>query len=119
MVVVDGMVVVVVDGMVVITAKFFWSMVIQPLFLHSFLKVGREAKRLAGGKVGLPHSIMAVRQILVLFVEVRILVGQQVTRNESCGFCFCGGVKEHSELYEQGEARDDAIECPSSRRATF
>ena len=25
---------------------------------------------------GLPHSIMVVRQILVLFVEVRILVGQ-------------------------------------------
>ena len=31
---------------------------------------------------------MVVRQILVLFVEVRILVGQQETRNASCGFCF-------------------------------
>ena len=59
-----------------ISAKFFWSVVIQPLFLHSFLKGGRGAKGPAGAKEGLPHSIMAVRQILVLFVEVRILVGQ-------------------------------------------
>ena len=41
-------------------------------------------------KDGLPDSIMVVRQILVLFVLVRIQVGQQVTRNASCGFCFSG-----------------------------
>ena len=39
---------------------------------------------------GLPDSIMVVRQILVLFVLVRIQVGQQVTRSSSCGFCFSG-----------------------------
>ena len=33
---------------------------------------------------------MAVQLILVQFVEVRILVGQQVTRDVCRGFCFCG-----------------------------
>ena len=44
--------------------KFFWKGLVQPLFLHSFLRIG------------LPDSIMVVRQILVLFVLVRIQVGQ-------------------------------------------
>ena len=42
---------------------------------------------------GLPHSIMVVRQILVLFVEVRILVGQQVTPRFARGFVFSGELK--------------------------
>jgi hypothetical protein len=38
----------------------------------------------------LPNSIRVVRKILDLYVLVRIQVGQQVTRDESRGFCFCG-----------------------------
>ena len=34
--------------------------------------------------------------------------GQQVTRDLYRGFCFCGSVKERRELYERGEARNDA-----------
>ena len=35
----------------------------------------------AAHKKGLPDSIMVVRQFLVLFVEVRILVGQQTKKS--------------------------------------
>ena len=51
---------------------------------------------------------MVVRQILVLFVEVRILVGQQETPRKARGFVFSGSVKERSELYEREGARNEA-----------
>jgi hypothetical protein len=51
----------------------------QGLFLHSF---SNEISSLQP----LPDSIKVVRQILVLFVEVRILVGQQKQFREANGF---------------------------------
>ena len=51
-------------------------MLLQPLFLHSFLKAGPLEAGFSGEKAGLAYSIMVVRQILVLFVLVRIQVGQ-------------------------------------------
>jgi hypothetical protein len=58
--------------------KIFWNILRETLFLHSFYKDG------------LPDSIMVVRQILVLFVEVRILVGQQVTPRIARGIFLPG-----------------------------
>jgi hypothetical protein len=56
--------------------KIFWNILCETLNLHSFQKDG------------LPDSIMVVRQILVLFVLVRIQVGQQRPRT-TCGvFAF-------------------------------
>ena len=41
-------------------------------------------------KDGLPDSIMVVRQILVLFVEVRILVGQRSNSETSIRYFYFG-----------------------------
>ena len=63
------------------------------VFLHSFYR--KALFRLifrsnwAKLKDGLPDSIMVVRQILVLFVLVRIQVGQQINRSaKPSGFVF-------------------------------
>jgi hypothetical protein len=57
--------------------QLIWSVVIQTLFLQSFLMVGCFGQLgLPEKRKGLPDSIMVVQQILVLFVEVRTLVGQ-------------------------------------------
>ena len=53
-----------------------WNFWFLPLFLHS-LRRG-----------ALAYSIMVVRQILVLFVEVRILVGQQRAKLPFRSFYF-------------------------------
>lgn len=58
---------------------FFWNVLRQNVFLRPFERF--TVKTMA-------YSIMVVRQILVLFVLVRIQVGQQATRGFSCGFCF-------------------------------
>ncbi len=44
-------------------------MLYRPIFAFRFAKAGLSGK--------LPDSIKVVRQILVLFVQVRILVGQR------------------------------------------
>ena len=60
--------------------KFFLELAASNLIfalLFEGMPVGQIA--FGGERQGLPHSIMVVRQILVLFVEVRTLVGQHGT----------------------------------------
>jgi hypothetical protein len=80
--------------------KLIWNILVQPLFLHSFLE-GR-----------LPDSIMAVQLILVQFVEVRILVGQQVAPRESEGFCF---LRTRSELARESGRKNKTSPASAGR----
>ena len=77
--------------------KFFWNILGETLFLHSFLTGGR-----------LPDSIMVVRQILVLFVLVRIQVGQQVALSFAEGIFLavsCPEIALHGKPYSIPHAR--------------
>ena len=57
-----------------------WDFCPPPLFLHSLKEIRRV----------LAYSIMVVRQILVLFVEVRILVGQRSNSETSFRYFYFG-----------------------------